>query len=50
MKQFFVVFGGVFVAVAFFSLVLFMRRKKSSCRCGQGHCQTGTKCDSDTDK
>ncbi|MCD8553351.1 hypothetical protein [Seleniivibrio sp.] len=45
MMQFFAVFIGVFIAVAFFALVLFLRRNKSSCKCGQGHCQTGEKCD-----
>ncbi|WP_303852478.1 hypothetical protein [Seleniivibrio woodruffii] len=49
MKQFIAVFSGVFIAVTFFALVLFARRNKSSCKCGQGHCQTGQKCETDKD-
>ncbi len=43
--RFLAVFLAVFIAVSFFALMLKLRSKKSVCRCGEGHCQTGQTCD-----
>ncbi|MGE4479368.1 MAG: FeoB-associated Cys-rich membrane protein [Deferribacterales bacterium] len=43
--QYLLLFAICFVLIGFFMFILTKSKKKSSCACGQGHCQTGQVCD-----
>jgi len=43
--QFILLFLVCFVIMGFFMFIVGKSKKKSSCGCGQGHCQTGQTCE-----